>query len=177
MSVDVSEIMISEAEIKEMVKRVASQINEDFGDEELIVVGVLTGSYIFTADLTRRLTMPVVVDFMQVSSYVGSTSMGKLNVKKDLSINIEGKNVLIVEDIIDTGYTLKCLKELLLQRNPKSLKIVTAFDKPSRRVNDMEADYRGIVIPDRFIVGYGLDYDGQYRHLKDICVVSIDGGN
>lgn len=175
-NVDVSEVLISEQEINAMVDHVASLINKDYGDEELIVVGILTGSYVFTADLARKLTMPVIVDFMQVSSYKGQTSTGVLTVKKDLSFDIEGKNVLIVEDIIDTGFTLKCLKELLLKRNPKSLKICTAFDKPERRKSDIEADYKGIVIPDKFIVGYGLDYDGEYRNLKDICVVSMLGG-
>ena len=176
-NVDVSEILVSEKEIKAMVEHTASLINKDFGDEELIVVGILTGSYVFTADLVRHLTMPVIVDFMQVSSYQGQTSTGVLTIKKDLSFDIEGKNVLIVEDIIDTGYTLKCLKELLLKRNPKSLKICTAFDKPERRTNKIEPDYAGIVIPDKFIVGYGLDYDGEYRNLKDVCVVSMVGGN
>lgn len=176
-NVDVSEIMISEREIKAMVEHTASLINKDYGDEELIVVGILTGSYVFTADLVRELTMPVIVDFMQVSSYQGQNSTGVLTIKKDLSMDIKGKNVLIVEDIIDTGYTLKCLKELLLKREPKSLKICTAFDKPERRTNKIEADYKGITIPDKFIVGYGLDYDGEYRNLKDVCIVSMVGGN
>lgn len=176
-NVDVSEILISEREIKAMVEHTASLINKDYGDEELIVVGILTGSYVFTADLVRELTMPVIVDFMQVSSYQGQHSTGVLTIKKDLSMDIKGKNVLIVEDIIDTGYTLKCLKELLLKREPKSLKICTAFDKPERRTNKIEADYKGITIPDKFIVGYGLDYDGEYRNLKDVCVVSMVGGN
>ena len=175
--VDVSEVMISENEIKAMVEHQASLINKDFGDEELIVVGILTGSFVFLADLVRHLTMPVKVEFMLVSSYQGQTSTGVLTIKKDLSVPIEGKNVLIVEDIVDTGYTLKCLKELLLKRNPKNLKICTAFDKPSRRVNEIEPDYKGITIPDRFIVGYGLDYDGEYRNLKDVCIVSMNGGN
>ena len=175
--VDVSEVMISENEIKAMVEHTAALINKDYGDEELLVIGILTGSFIFAADLIRHLTMPVKIDFMQVSSYQGQTSTGVLTIKKDCSFDIEGKNVLIVEDIIDTGYTLKCLKELLLKRNPKSLKICTAFDKPERRVNEIEADYKGITIPDKFIVGYGLDYNGEFRNLKDICVVSMNGGN
>lgn len=176
MGIDISEVLVSRQEINAMVDHVASLINKDYGDEELIVVGILTGSYVFAADLTRKLTMPVILDFMQVSSYVGQNSTGELKIKKDMSFSIEGKNVLIVEDIIDTGFTLKCLKEMLLKRNPKSLKICTAFDKPERRVNEIEPDYRGIVIPDRFIVGYGLDYDGRFRNLEDVCVVSFDGG-
>ena len=176
MSIDVSEVLVSRNEIAAMVEHMASLINKDYDDEELLIVGILTGSYVFTADLTRKLTMPIVVDFMQVSSYAGTDSTGELKIKKDLTFPIEGKNVLIVEDIIDTGYTLKCLKEMLLKRNPKSLKICTAFDKPERRVNDIEPDYKGIVIPDRFVVGYGLDYDGRFRNLEDLCVVSADGG-
>ncbi|MCQ2532470.1 MAG: hypoxanthine phosphoribosyltransferase [Saccharofermentans sp.] len=169
---DTSTVMISEEQIRNMVTDVASKINSDYGsEEELIVIGILTGSYVFTADLVRELNMPITIDFMQVSSYEGQNSTGLLKIKKDLGTDIEGKNVLIVEDIIDTGNTLKKLKEMLLGRNPKSLKICTAFDKPSRRVNDLKPDYNGIVIPDEFIVGYGLDYDGKYRNFKDIRIV------
>lgn len=176
-NVDVSEVLVSSKEIKAMVEHMASLINKDYGDEELIVVGILNGSYVFMADLVRELNMPVIIEFMQVSSYQGQTSTGVLTIKKDLSRDIEGKNVLIVEDIIDTGYTLSRLKELLLTRKPKSLKICTAFDKPERRKIEIEADYKGIVIPDKFVVGYGLDYDSEYRNLKDLCVVSMLGGN
>ena len=115
--------------------------------------------------------MPVIVDFMQVSSYVGEFSTGELKIKKDMSYDIKDMNVLIVEDIIDTGRTLALLKEQLLKRQPKSLKICTAFDKPSRRVNDLVPDYNGITVPDEFIVGYGLDLDGKYRDFDDIRIV------
>ena len=115
--------------------------------------------------------MPVIVDFMQVSSYVGEFSTGELKIKKDMSYDIKDMNVLIVEDIIDTGRTLALLKEKLLSRGPKSLKICTAFDKPSRRVNDLKPDYNGITIPDEFIVGYGLDLDGKYRDFDDVRIV------
>lgn len=168
---DLSEIMIPQDEIASMVTRVAEEINKDYKGEELIVVGILTGAFVFTADLVRELDMPVIVDFMQVKSYVGDKSTGTLTIKRDLSTDIKGKNVLIVEDIIDTGNTLKALKEMLLQREPKSLKICTAFDKPSRRVNDLTPDYNGITVPDEFIVGYGLDYDGAYRNLKEVRIV------
>lgn len=168
---DLSEIMIPQDEIASMVTRVAEEINKDYKSEELIVVGILTGAFVFTADLVRELDMPVIVDFMQVKSYVGDKSTGTLTIKRDLSTDIKGKNVLIVEDIIDTGNTLKALKEMLLQREPKSLKICTAFDKPSRRVNDLTPDYNGITVPDEFIVGYGLDYDGAYRNLKEVRIV------
>ncbi len=168
---DLSEIMIPQDEIASMVTRVAEEINKDYKGEELIVVGILTGAFVFTADLVRELDMPVIVDFMQVKSYVGDKSTGTLTIKRDMSTDIKGKNVLIVEDIIDTGNTLKALKEMLLQREPKSLKICTAFDKPSRRVNDLTPDYNGITVPDEFIVGYGLDYDGAYRNLKEVRIV------
>ncbi|MBQ5422884.1 MAG: hypoxanthine phosphoribosyltransferase, partial [Clostridiales bacterium] len=135
------------------------------------VVGILTGAFIFCSDLVRRLEMPVIVDFMQVSSYVGEISTGNLKIKKDMSYDIAGKDVLIVEDIIDTGRTLALLKEQLLKRGPASLKICTAFDKPDRRVTELVPDYNGITIPDKFIVGYGLDLDGEYRNYDDIRVV------
>lgn len=168
---DTSKVMISEEEISEMLDRVAAKINEDYKGEEVVVIGVLTGAFMFTSDLVKKLEMPVIVDFMQVSSYVGEYSTGTLTIKKDVSVDIAGKNVIIVEDIIDTGNTLKKLKEMLLGRNPKSLKICTAFDKPDRRVNDLVPDYNGITIPDEFIVGYGLDYDGEFRNFKDVRIV------
>ena len=154
-----------------MLERLSGELNRDYNGESLVVVGILTGAFIFTADLVRRLEMPVIVDFMQVSSYVGEFSTGELKIKKDMSYDIKDMNVLIVEDIIDTGRTLALLKELLLKRQPKSLKICTAFDKPSRRVNYLEPDYNGITVPDEFIVGYGLDLDGRYRDFDDIRIV------
>ena len=123
-----------------MVKRVASEINRDYEGKEVVVIGVLTGAFIFTADLVRELNMPVVIDFMHVSSYQGTESTGFLKIKKDISTDIEGKHVIIVEDIIDTGNTLKALREMLAERGPASIKICTAFDKPSRRVNDLTPD-------------------------------------
>lgn len=168
---DLSEVMISEEEINAMVDRLATQINNDYQGEELIVVSVLTGGFVFTADLVRKLTMPVKIDFVQAKSYSGTTSTGELTIKKDISMDIAGKNVLIVEDIIDTGNTLKKLKDYLNSYNPKSLKLCTAFDKPDRRVNDLSSDYNGIVIPDEFIVGYGLDYDDSFRNFKDVRIV------
>lgn len=168
---DLSEVLISEDEIKDMVKRVASAIDRDYEGEDLVVIGVLTGAFIFVSDLVREMNTHAIVDFMQVSSYVGTESTGEINIKKDISIDIKGKNVLVVEDIIDTGRTLKALKAKLLERGPKSLKICTAFDKPSRRVNDLKPDYNGITIPDQFIVGYGLDYDGAFRDFKEIRIV------
>lgn len=173
MKITLSETMVSEQEIKEMVDRVAAMINNDFRGEEVVVIGVLTGAFVFTADLVRKLEMPVIVDFMQVKSYEGDTSTGVLQIKKDCNTNIEGKNVIVVEDIIDTGRTLAHLKTMLSNRNPKALKICTAFDKPSRRVVEMVPDYNGITVEDKFIVGYGLDYNGLYRELKEVKIVKV----
>ena len=163
--------MISEEEIRQKVKEVAARINEDLDGQPVVVIGVLTGAFMFTADLVRELKSPVVVDFMQLSSYKGDKSTGNFIFKKDISIDIKDKNVLIVEDIIDTGRTLKRLREMLEVRGPKSVKICTAFDKPSRRVTDLVPDYNCFTIPDEFIVGYGLDYDGRYREFKDVRIV------
>lgn len=171
MAINTDQVLVSHSEIEEMLERLSAQLNHDYNGEPLVVVGILTGAFIFTADLVRRLEMPVIVDFMQVSSYVGEFSTGELKIKKDMSYDIKDMNVLIVEDIIDTGRTLALLKDLLLKRQPKSLKICTAFDKPSRRVNDLVPDYNGITVPDEFIVGYGLDLDGRYRDFDDIRIV------
>ncbi len=164
--------MISSEEIAAKVKETGAKISRDYEGESVIVIGVLTGAFIFTADLVREITVPVeTVDFVSISSYEGDTSTGNFTFKKDISCDIKGKNVLIVEDIVDTGRTLKKLKEILMMRDPKSIKICTAFDKPSRRVNDLVPDYNCITVPDEFIVGYGLDYDGNYRQFKDIRIV------
>lgn len=169
--IDTSEVLITHEQIQEMLDRLAAELNRDYAGRPLVVVGILTGAFIFCSDLVRRLEMPVIVDFMQVSSYVGEISTGNLKIKKDMSYDIAGKDVLIVEDIIDTGRTLALLKEQLLKRGPASLKICTAFDKPDRRVTELVPDYNGITIPDKFIVGYGMDLDGEYRNYDDIRVV------
>ncbi len=167
--------MISEEEIKAKVKEVADKISRDYDGESIVVISVLTGAFIFTADLVRELTIPVdKIDTVQISSYEGTKSTGNFIFKKDITTDISGKNVLIVEDIVDTGRTLKKLREMLQMREPKSIKICTAFDKPSRRVNDLVPDYNCFTIPDEFIVGYGLDYDGKYRQFKDIKIVRTD---
>ena len=163
--------MIPEEEIINRVKEVADQISRDYNGEPVTVIGVLTGAFIFCADLVRNMSVPVNIDFVQVSSYIGDTSTGELKIKKDISTDIKGKNVLIVEDIIDTGRTLLKLRQMLNERGPKSIKICTAFDKPSRRVIDLVPDYNGITVPDEFIVGYGLDLDGRYRDFDDIRIV------
>ena len=171
MAINTDTVLVSHEEIEQMLDRLSSELNRDYSGCPLVVIGILTGAFIFTADLVRRLEMPIIVDFMQVSSYVGEFSSGELKIKKDLSYDIKDMDVLVVEDIIDTGRTLALLKEQLLKREPKSLKICTAFDKPSRRVNDLVPDYNGITVPDEFIVGYGLDLDGKYRDFDDIRIV------
>lgn len=165
------ETLISAQEIEEKVREVAARINADYNGEPLVVIGVLTGAFVFTADLVRQLDMPVIVDFLQVSSYKGEQSTGNFIFKKDITTDIKDKNVLIVEDIIDTGRTLVKLSEMLSMREPRSIKICTAFDKPSRRVVELVPDYNCFTIPDKFVVGYGLDYDGKYRNFKDVMVV------
>lgn len=171
MAVDTSKVLISKEQIEEMLDRVAAQINKDYADKDLVVVGILTGAFIFTADLTRRLNISMDIDFMQVSSYVGTESTGVIKIKKDLSVDVKGRDVLIVEDIVDTGRTMALLMDVIAKRGAKSVKLCSAFDKPDRRVNDLVPDYTGIVIPDEFVVGYGLDLDGQYRNFEDVRIV------
>ena len=169
---DIDRILISETQVQEAVFRLAQKINEDYGEEPLLLVVILKGSMVFASDLMRHLAMPVQMDFMQVSSYgQGTTSSGFIIVKKDLTTSIEGKNVLIIEDIIDSGNTLFKLKELLRGRNAKSVRICTILDKPERRVTEVEVEYSGISIPDEFVVGYGLDYQEYFRNLPYIGVL------
>ncbi|MDD3958673.1 MAG: hypoxanthine phosphoribosyltransferase [Clostridiaceae bacterium] len=170
-------VLISKDKIDKMVAGLAERISRDYGEEELIVVGILKGSFIFMADLIRLLRPQVIIDFMSVSSYYENTrSTGIVKIIKDMDVNINGKHVLIVEDIVDSGLTLSNLKELLMTKEPKSLKVCVAFDKPDRRKTEIEADYVGMIIPDEFIVGYGLDYAGKYRNLSDIRIMEPDGG-
>lgn len=169
---DVERILVSEEEIKEIIKNLSKQINDDYKREELTVIVILKGSLIFASDLIRELNMPVSIEFMRVSSYgSGTSSSGFINIKQDVECDIEGKNILIIEDIIDSGNTLYKLKEVLSERNPKSCRICTMLDKPERRVTDVTVEYQGKIIPDEFAVGYGLDYNENYRNLKYIGVL------
>ena len=173
----VKEVLISRDEISSMVKELGDKISKDYEGQNLLVICVLRGAFIFMADLVRTITVPVKVDFMSVSSYGDDTvSSGVVRILRDLDSDITGKHVMIIEDIIDTGLTLKNLKDVLLTRHPASLSICAAFDKPQRRIADIKADYVGRAIPDEFIVGYGLDYAGEYRHLPDVCILAEDGG-
>jgi len=169
---DIQEVLIPSEVLKEKVKELGRIISEDYKGKDLVVICVLKGGVVFYADLIREITVPMEMDFMAVSSYGASTrSSGVVKIMKDLDTNINDKHVLIVEDIIDTGLTLKHLKELLSTRGPLSVKICSALDKPSRRKVDIEIEYKGIEIPDKFVVGYGLDYSGKYRNLPDVCVL------
>lgn len=169
---DIEEILVGRERIKEMVVKMGGRISQDYAGEELVLVGVLKGGFVFLADLMREITIPVDMDLIAVSSYGASTrSSGVVRIIKDMDLNVAGKHVLIVEDLVDTGLTLSYLKNLFNTRGPKSVKICTAFDKPTRRKVDITVEYGGIVVPDKFIVGYGLDYGGKYRNLPDVCTL------
>ncbi len=168
----VTGVMLSEEEIKYKVYELAKQIEKDYEGEDLLVVGILKGASVFVADLIRNIDLDVNMDFMSVSSYGNSTeSSGTVKIIKDLDVDIEGRNVLIVEDIIDSGLTLSNLVAALQTRKPKSLKLCTLLDKPQRRTANMHVDYVGFVIEDKFIVGYGIDYAEKYRNLPYIGIV------
>ncbi len=172
MTDDIQKVLITEEELSKIVKRLGDQISEDYKDKDLLLVSVLKGSVIFMADLMRSITIPCNIDFMAVSSYgSGTKSSGVVKIIKDLDKTIEGKDLLIVEDILDSGNTLYYLKEILSARKPNSIKICTLVDKPERREADIVADYIGDSVPNEFIVGYGLDYDEYYRNLPYIGVL------
>ncbi|MDA8440754.1 MAG: hypoxanthine phosphoribosyltransferase [Peptococcaceae bacterium] len=167
----VQEILISDAQIQQRVSELGAQISLDYAGKEILLLCILKGGVIFLADLAKSITVPLEMDFMAVSSYGSAThSSGVVKIVKDLEESIEGKHVLIVEDIIDTGLTLKYLIENLKQRQPASLKIVALFDKPDNRAVDILVDYSGFIIPNKFIVGYGLDYRQFYRNVPYIFV-------
>lgn len=165
-------VLFSRDRIATEVERLGREISRDFAGEEVMLIGVLKGSFLFVADLIRVLEVPALIDFVRLASYgAGTQSSGIVEFRKNLEMSIEGRNVIIVEDIIDSGYTLECLYNKLLLQNPKSLKICTLIDKKARRAVEIEADYAGITMDDGFIIGYGLDYDEKYRDLPDIYLV------
>ena len=169
---DIEKILITEEELANIVKDLGAKISEDYKDKDLLLVSVLKGSVIFMADLMRAITVPCNIDFMAVSSYgSGTKSSGVVKIIKDLDKSIEGKDLLIVEDILDSGNTLFYLKEILSARKPNSIKICTLVDKPERREADIIADYIGGSVPNEFIVGYGLDYNEYYRNLPFVGVL------
>lgn len=165
-------VMIPEAEVDAKIRELAAQITKDYEGKEVHLICILKGSIFFTCELAKRIDLPVTLDFMSVSSYGdGTESTGRVKIVKDLDENIEGKDVIVIEDIIDTGRTLSHLMEVLKVRKPGTLKLCTLLDKPSRRVVDVEVDYTGFEIPDEFVVGYGLDFAQKYRNLPYIGVV------
>ena len=164
--------LFSRDEIDSAVKRLASQIEDDYGDEKIVFICLLKGSFIFTSDLIRQIRNPSRVDFLRVSSYGSETcSKGEVTITKDIEEGIEGENVIIVEDIIDSGLTLTRVRNMLQDRKPKSLRICTLLDKKARRKINIEGDYVGFTLEDGFVVGYGIDFDEMYRNLADIFVV------
>ena len=171
MTQDIERILISREELKEKVSEIGRRITEDFSDKDPIFVGVLKGCFIFMADLMRHVDIKCSMDFMAVSSYSGTSSTGAVKINKDLSQDIEGRHVIIVEDILDSGVTLSYLKHYLIGRNPASIRIATLLDKPSRRKAEVFADYSCFEVPDAFVVGYGLDYNEHYRNLPYIGVL------
>lgn len=169
---DIDHILISEEDLQKRVRELGEQISADYAGKAPMLVSVLRGSFIFMADLTRHIQPFCKVDFMAVSSYgSGTASSGQVNIVKDLTDSIEGKDIIVVEDILDSGNTLSYLFQLLKARNPASIKLVTLLDKPSRRTKPIQADYVGFTVPDEFVVGYGLDYDELYRNLPYIGVL------
>ncbi len=167
-------ILLTEQEVNEQIAKMAARISEDLAGESVHLICVLKGSIFFTCELAKRITVPVTLDFMSVSSYGdGTESSGVVRINKDLDESIAGKNVLVVEDIVDSGRTLSYLMENLGARDPKSLRLCTLLDKPDRRVTNIKVDYTGFEIPDEFVVGYGLDYAQKYRNLPFVGVVEF----
>ena len=176
---DIKEVLLTEQQLSDITQKLGKQISSDYEGKNLVLVSVLKGSVIFMADLMRSITIPCFIDFMSVSSYgSGTKSSGNVKIIKDLDKSVEGMDILIVEDILDSGRTLSHLKELLETRSANSIKICTLLDKPDRREANIKPDYVGAVIPDAFVVGYGLDYDEKYRNLPCVGILkpSVYGG-
>jgi hypoxanthine phosphoribosyltransferase len=176
---DIQEILFTEEQLKNRVSEIARQIEQDYAGQEIMLISVLRGSFIFVADLCRAIRLPCTLDFMAVSSYGANTaSNGQVQITKDLSEDISDRHVLVVEDILDSGNTLNYLLKLLKHRHPASIRLCTLLDKPDRRVKPVEVHYCGFTIPDAFVVGYGLDYAERYRNLPYIGILkpSVYGG-
>ena len=170
----IKKVLIPEADVKKRVKELAAKISKDYAGQSVTLICILSGASVFFADLVRELDLDVRFEFMSVSSYgAGTVTSGEVKILKDVSYPIAGHHVIIVEDIIDSGCTLSYLKRVLAQRNPASIRVCTILDKPSRRKVDFKGDYVGFEIPDEFVIGYGLDYAGKYRNLKDVCVLEV----
>ena len=168
-------VLLSEEEVDKRIRELGEQISKDYAGEEVHLICVLRGSVFFTCELAKRITIPVSIDFMSASSYGSNTiSSGVIKIVQDLEDPLIAKNVIVIEDIIDTGRTLSHLLKIFQERNPKSLRLCTLLDKPDRRVADVDVDYTGFQIPDEFVVGYGLDYAQKYRNLPYIGIVEFD---
>lgn len=168
--------LISEEEVDRRIRELGAQISEEYAGKTIHMIGILKGASFFMCELAKRITVPVIIDFMSVSSYGSSTkSSGIVRIVKDLDESVEGNDLLIVEDIVDSGRTLSYLQELFRDRKASSIRLCTLLDKPDRRVTDLTVDYCGFRIPDAFVVGYGMDYDQKYRNLPYIGVVEFDG--
>ncbi len=168
---DIKEVLISEEQLKEISKKLGAQISKDYEGKNLLLVSVLKGAVVFLADLLREITCDCEIDFMSVSSYSGAKTTGIVKFKKDLDVSPIGRDILIVEDILDSGITLSYLKKVLEDRQAASIKICTLLDKPANRRADIKADYVGKEVPDEFVVGYGLDYDERYRNLPFVGIL------
>lgn len=169
---DILTTLLTEAQLCAKVKEMGAQITQDYKGKNLMLVTVLKGAVVFLADIMREIDLPLSIDFMVVSSYGGDTkTSGVVKIVKDLDVSLEDKDILIIEDILDSGLTLSYLKELLESRNPKSIKIAALLDKPARRKVNLQPDYRGFEVPDEFVVGYGLDYNETYRNLPYIGIL------
>lgn len=167
-------MLLRRSAIQRRVREMGRQITRDFRGQRVHLIGVLKGASIFLSDLIRQIKLEVSLDFMAVASYgKGTQSSGQVRLTKDLDTSIEGLNVILVEDILDTGLTLHYLRRILQQRKPRALRIAALLDKPERRVREVKADYVGFQIPNEFVVGYGLDYAERYRNLKDVCILSL----
>ena len=173
---DIKEILITEEALQARVAELGAQISRDYAGKDLLLVSILKGAVVFMADLMRAVTIPASIDFMVVSSYGGAntTTTGLVKIVKDLDADLSGRDVLIVEDIMDTGVTLSRLVPMLKMRNPESVRICAILDKPSRRKADIQPDYKGFEVPDEFVVGYGLDYDEKYRNLPFVGVLKSE---
>lgn len=172
MSDKVGKVLFTREQIEERAREIGEQIARDYAGEDIYLIGTLRGAVVWMADMMKNIPNDMEIDFIMASSYgSGTTSSGSVKIKKDLEGDIKGKNVIIIEDIVDTGTTLKFLKEHLAEREPKSIKICTLLDKPSRRVADIHADYTGFSIDNLFVIGYGLDYDQKYRNLPYVSYI------
>lgn len=170
------EQLISEEDISKKVSELAVMISKDFKEQDIVIVSVLKGSFIFVADLVRKINFPLEIGFIVASSYGSSIDSSEdLKIQYDVDLPLENKTVILVEDIVDTGYTLANLKEYLYNKGAKCVKICAIFDKPSRRKIEIDVDYQGFIIPNEFVVGYGLDYDNKYRNLKNLYKIVLKG--